>query len=98
MTHTNEIKKLLKAKTRIENKLKELDQRIEHWLLETFGIDLDFEVDDALGKLDRLGLLRRDGAKLSVPAPDKTLARLDYIWDNFFQYNNAEAEKAAEQV
>jgi hypothetical protein len=76
----------------------QLDQRIEHWLLETFGIDLDFEVDDALGKLDRLGLLRRDGAKLSVPAPDKTLARLDYIWDNFFQYNNAEAEQAAERV
>ncbi|HLQ88737.1 MAG TPA: TMEM143 family protein [Xanthobacteraceae bacterium] len=74
----------------------QLDQRIELWLLETFGIDLDFEVDDALGKLDRLGLLRRDGEKLSVPNPDKTLARLDYIWDNYFQYNNAEAE--AERV
>jgi hypothetical protein len=36
MTHTTEIAKLLKAKTRIERKLKELDQRIEHvrWRLD----------------------------------------------------------------
>ncbi len=35
----------------------ELDGRIEAWLRDTFGVDLDFEVDDALAKLERLGLL-----------------------------------------
>jgi hypothetical protein len=63
----------------------ELDSRIEHWLLNTFGIDLDFEVDDALGKLDGLGLLRREGGLLSVPPLDKALAQLDIVWDNFFR-------------
>jgi hypothetical protein len=76
----------------------QLDERIERWLLETFGVDIDFEVDDALGKLDRLGLLKRDGERLSVPQPDQTLERLDYIWDNYFQYNKADAEPAVERV
>jgi hypothetical protein len=69
----------------------ELDARIEQWLLKAFGVDIDFEVDDALGKLERLGLLRREGEHLSVPAPDEALARLDYIWDNYFQFNVTEA-------
>jgi hypothetical protein len=76
----------------------QLDQRIERWLADRFGVDVDFEVDDALAKLDRLGLLRRDGERLSVPRPDQTLVRLDYIWDNFFQYNNAEAAVEAVRV
>jgi hypothetical protein len=73
----------------------ELDQRIEKWLSEKFSIDIDFEVDDALAKLDRLGLLRRDGDRLSVPPPADALARLDYHWDNYFQYNVASQPAAA---
>jgi hypothetical protein len=65
----------------------ELDQRIEKWLADKFSIDIDFEVDDALAKLDRLELLRRDGDRLSVPPPPDALVRLDYHWDNYFQYN-----------
>jgi hypothetical protein len=63
----------------------ELDGRIEQWLLKSFGVDLDFEVDDALAKLERLGLLQRDGERLSVPPLDKALAQLDRVWDNFFR-------------
>ena len=44
---------------------------------DTFGLDIDFECDDALAKLDRLGLLRRDGDRLSVLPPEEALARLD---------------------
>ena len=65
----------------------ELDQRIEKWLADKFSIDIDFEVDDALAKLERLELLRRDGDRLSVPPPADALVRLDYHWDNYFQYN-----------
>lgn len=66
-----------------------LDRRIEAWLKETFSINIDFEVDDALKKLDRLRLLKRDGERLSVLPPEETLARLDHQWDNYFQYNVA---------
>jgi Protein of unknown function (DUF3754) len=75
----------------------ELDQKIEQWLLETYGLDIDFEVDDALAKLERLQLLRRDGERLSVPPPEAALERLDYVWDNYFQYN-AGASPAATPV
>jgi len=54
----------------------ELDRRIEAWLKETFALDIDFEVDDALRKLDRLGVLRRDGERLAVLPPPEALARL----------------------
>lgn len=64
----------------------ELDRRIETWLKERFGIDIDFEVDDALQKLDRLGVLKRDGERLSVPTIDDALLRLDQVWDRYFQY------------
>ena len=65
-----------------------LDQRIEVWLKKTFGADVDFECDDALAKLERLGLLKRDGDKLSVPPLDEALIRLDHIWDNFFPFDS----------
>jgi hypothetical protein len=67
----------------------ELDRRIETWLRETFALDIDFEVDDALRKLDRLGLLKRDGERLSVPPPEHALVALDQQWDNYFQFNVA---------
>ena len=67
----------------------QLDRRIEPWLKENFGVVVDFEVEDALAKLERLGLLERDGAQLSVPPPDETLARLDRVWDDYFQFEAA---------
>jgi hypothetical protein len=64
----------------------ELERRIEGWLQETFAVDIDFEVADALAKLDRFGLLERAGERLAAPSPDEALARLDQIWGNFFSY------------
>ena len=66
-----------------------LDRHIEAWLKEMFQFDIDFEVEDALAKLDRLGLLRRDGEKLSVLTPTHALARLDQVWDDYFQFSAA---------
>jgi hypothetical protein len=65
----------------------QLDQRIEGWLREAFSADVDFECDDALGKLDRLGLLKRDGDRLSALPLDEALTRLDLTWDNFFAFD-----------
>ena len=60
----------------------ELDSRIEAWLLKTFGVDLDFEVGDALAKLEQLGLLKREGERLFVSPLDGALAQLHRVWDN----------------
>jgi hypothetical protein len=74
----------------------ELDRSIEAWLEERFAVEVDFEVDDALAKLERLKLLSRDGERLSVPPPEQTLARLDEVWDGFFQFDVASPATAAE--
>jgi hypothetical protein len=64
-----------------------LDRRIEAWLKDRFKLDIDFEVEDALGKLERLGLLIREGGRLSVLTPGRALARIDEVWDNYFQFS-----------
>jgi len=74
----------------------ELEDRIEVWLKDTFEVDVAFEVDDALAKLERLGLLNRSGERLSVPSPDATLARLDQVWNNYFQREVESPATAAE--
>jgi hypothetical protein len=53
----------------------------EAWLERTFAVRVCFDIDDALGKLARLDLLRRapDGT-LSVPDLPRALARLRAIW------------------
>jgi hypothetical protein len=61
-----------------------LDRRIEAWLRQNFAVDVAFGCDEALEKLDRLGLLERNCDKLSVPPLDEALKRLDRIWDDFF--------------
>jgi len=80
---------LLTAKEPLDQE--QLDGRVEEWLKKNFGMDIDFEVDDAVAKLERLEVLRREGDKLSVLGFDDALARLDYRWDNFFQFNRAVA-------
>jgi Protein of unknown function (DUF3754) len=62
----------------------ELDSRIEAWLRATFAIDVDFDVGDALDKLEQLGLLRRDGERLIVAAFDEAFSKLRGVWDGLF--------------
>ncbi len=65
-----------------------LDRRIEGWLAARFGVSLDFEVDDGVAKLERLGLVEDIGGRLSVPPIGEALRRLDQRWDGFFTFNN----------
>jgi Protein of unknown function (DUF3754) len=66
----------------------ELDSRVEAWLRETFGADLDFKVEDALAKLERLGLLGRDGERLFVSPLDGATAQLQAAWNRLFVGEN----------
>ena len=69
----------------------ELKERIESWLRQTFGIDVDFAVTEALARLDRLGLLVREQERVAVPPPDRALRTLDRAWEGFFSAESAAA-------
>jgi hypothetical protein len=62
----------------------ELDGRIEAWLRKTFALDLDFKVNNGLARLDRFGLLHRDGQRLFVSSLDGAIAQLQRVWDDLF--------------
>ncbi|OZM77860.1 TMEM143 family protein [Pseudonocardia sp. MH-G8] len=66
----------------------ELDQRIEDWFDRRWDARFDFEVDDGVGKLRRLGLIDDDGrGRLTAVALDEAKRRLDQTWDDLFTYH-----------
>lgn len=59
----------------------ELDRQVERLVREATRLDLDFEIDDALAKLLRLGLVRRVDSGLFVATPlDEGLELLRRRW------------------
>ncbi|MHA3915677.1 DUF3754 domain-containing protein [Halovulum sp. GXIMD14793] len=58
----------------------ELDLRVEAWLMDQTGHDVDFEVDDALRKLHDLGLVDETEGKLSAIPQDAAEARCSDAW------------------
>jgi hypothetical protein len=75
----------------------ELARRVEAWLSKTFGINLDFEITNALATLERFGLLRREEGRLFVSPLDGAIAQLHRVWENFFA-NKQGVECEAPQV
>src|SRR5262249_20749575 len=45
----------------------EVAAHIETWLAKSFGVNLDFEIAEALETLNRFGLVRSEGERLFVP-------------------------------
>ena len=64
----------------------DLDRRIEAWLKTTFAVDVDFEVADALRKLERLGFLAPKESKLAAVPLGEALTRLDTLWDQLYDF------------
>lgn len=58
----------------------ELDARVEVWFKDELRLPIDFEVDDALGKLERLGLVVREGERWHVQPLDEAVETLEYRW------------------
>ncbi|HLT38800.1 MAG TPA: DUF3754 domain-containing protein, partial [Enhygromyxa sp.] len=54
----------------------ELDQRVESFLTDRFGVSVDFEIGDSLAKIEELGLVERDGERLQARPLDQAAARL----------------------
>lgn len=68
----------------------EIDQMVEEYLLEETGIDVNFEIHDALGKLARLNLADVDaeGMWRAVPVDD-AVETLDQKWSRLFRIRPA---------
>ena len=58
---------------------------IETWLAKHFGVDVDFEIAEALETLDRVGLVRREGERLFVPLLEAEIPHMHQVWNNFFK-------------
>ena len=65
----------------------EIDNFAEDYLRERFDLDIDFEIHDALNKLERLGLVTREGETYTPVAPDEALRRVDAAWDGLFSFS-----------
>ena len=61
-----------------------LDRNIESWFESEWDCELDFEIDDALNKLLKLGLVERHAEGLRAVPLDDAIARLDRRWDDYF--------------
>ncbi|MGB1261843.1 MAG: TMEM143 family protein [Cognaticolwellia sp.] len=65
---------------------KVLDETIEHWFQEKYHSALDFEISDALEKLERMKLVElKADIYHAVPLP-RAKQILDSHWDNIFNY------------
>jgi hypothetical protein len=69
-----------------------LDDYVELYLEGNANLKVDFEIGDALAKLERLHLVKKDGEFYHAVPLEKALEMLDYTWDNYFKYNNPEYE------
>jgi hypothetical protein len=71
----------------------QLDDYVELYLEGNANLKVDFEIGDALDKLERLGLVKKDGGSYRAVPLEKALEVLDWRWDNYFKYNNPEPEE-----
>lgn len=67
----------------------DLDRAAEDFLRTRLNVVLDFDIGDALSKLERLNLIVRTGDAYSAVPPDEALARLDAAWDGLFNFSRA---------
>ncbi len=70
----------------------EIDAAVEAFLRDKLSLDCDFEIEDALAKLQRLGLVVSAEDTFSAIAAERALEHLDAAWDNYFKYGKVAAE------
>jgi virulence-associated protein VagC len=72
----------------------QLDDYVELYLESNANLKVDFEIGDALAKLERLKIVQKVGDSYKAQPVDKALEMLDWTWDNYFKYNVAGGEKS----
>jgi hypothetical protein len=68
----------------------QLDDYVELYLEGNANLKVDFEIGDALAKLERLKIVRKVGDAYAAEPLDLALRTLDETWDHYFEYANAE--------
>lgn len=69
----------------------ELDEEIEVWLRQSCKREIDFDVDDAIDKVRRFGLVKGEGRLVAQPLSD-TLYQLDQRWNALFDHRSLRPE------
>lgn len=64
----------------------ELDQIIEGWFQTSLSVTVNFEIEDALQKLLKLGLITFVSNRFQAAPLEKAMQVLDQTWDNYFSY------------
>lgn len=66
----------------------EIDRSLEEWFAERLDCRLDFDVVDAVAKLERLGLVERQDDRYAAVPLHEAKRRLDATWDGAFTWND----------
>jgi hypothetical protein len=64
-----------------------LDKKIETWFKDKYHCHLDFEISDALAKLEHMQLITFDGNCYNALPIEQAKQHLDKRWDSLFTYN-----------
>lgn len=64
-----------------------LDETIESWFKNQWQADIDFEIQDAINKLQALGLITQDEAGLNTLPLEAAREKLDQRWDDYFRFS-----------
>jgi hypothetical protein len=67
----------------------ELDETVEHWFENKHNCRINFEIEDALHKLERWSLVNKDRKIIRRKNLNDAMQQLDKIWDNYFPYHKA---------
>lgn len=75
----------------------QLDAAVESWFESKHTCQINFEIADALSKLERFGLVSQEGDVIRCKSLNDAKRQLDMIWDNYFTYHQAnDRQKALE--
>ncbi len=73
----------------------ELDHRIEQDLSNRLGVQVDFDIHDAVSKLERAGVIERTGDRLRALPVAEATARIDETWNTLAEPDTRAPERAA---
>jgi hypothetical protein len=68
----------------------QLDETVERWFENKHNCRINFEIEDALQKLERWNIVNRDGNLIRGKNMNDAMQQLDKIWDNYFPYHKAD--------
>jgi hypothetical protein len=71
----------------------DLDDYVELYLERYANLKVDFEIGDAINKLEKLRIVEKSDDRYRAVPIAKALETLDWTWDNYFKYNNPEPGK-----